>query len=578
MSTPQEIKIISQLGNENFQHAIWQTEITGDCSAWILLYLALEAVVEGQLQLEDLIVVDSTLQAKQTDSSDLIWNSSNSVLQLLQYLSFSPNHAAQQLLGCRLFGNWQQAEIEIASKAGQFGLSMQHQPNATKNTLQKLYGLAESIFNLPIELLKQVFVKALKINGQEISPIHSLSSCTQLDAVLYLKDQKHDYFFSYRHENQSLGIFLLLDQLHRIDHLAPYYHYFQQGLLPTKQLQAKTEWINILGDTYLGEFYTGKRKNKGVDDALQRYGYSHSFQAIKQFFGADDINIANLEAVFNLEENSVLDGRKAYILGAKAQETLAEFKRVHLNTLCLGNNHLKDYGEASLKHTLTQLECANIDFIGAGENQQQAHQCLEIKNNQGQCLAIFNGYWHRRPAYQDYDFYALGNSVGVACLNAILFEQLMQYRLAHPTHKIMVICHWGVDFKSIHPEQEKLAKVLTQIGADVVIGHGAHTIQPIQSMHQKPVIFGIGNGVFNSNGDFEKYQALPYGAIVRINLTESQLRLYPIYTHNRETFWQPRVVDELQFEQAKSLLTHQLDPANYIVGQDDLGHYLQLCF
>ncbi|MBK5649763.1 MAG: CapA family protein, partial [Acinetobacter sp.] len=117
-----------------------------------------------------------------------------------------------------------------------------------------------------------------------------------------------------------------------------------------------------------------------------------------------------------------------------------------------------------------------------------------------------------------------------------------------------------------------------QIGADVVIGHGAHTIQPIQSIHQKPVIFGIGNGVFNSNGDFEKYQALPYGAIARINLTESQLRLYPIYTHNRETFWQPRVVDELQFEQAKSLLTHQLDPANYIVGQDDLGHYLQLCF
>ncbi|MDO3665606.1 CapA family protein [Acinetobacter higginsii] len=578
MSAPQEIKIINQMGNQDFQHPIWQTEIAGDCSAWILLYLALEAVVDGRLQLEDGIVVDANFQAKQSDQPDLTWNSSNSVLQLLQYLSFTQNQFAQQLLGCHLFENWQQAQIEINSKAGQFGLNIQHPHDATKNSLQKLYGLAESIFNLPIELLKQVFVKALNINGQEIVPIHSLSSCTQLDAVIYLTDQRRDCFFSYRHENQSLGIFLLLDQLHRIDHLAPYYHYFQQGLLPTKQLQAKTEWINILGDTYFGEFYTEKRKNKGIEDALQRYGYRHSFEAIKDFFGPDDINIANLEAVFNLEENSILAGRKDYILGAKAQETLAEFNRIHLNALCLANNHLKDYGEASLKHTLTQLERANIDFIGAGENQQQAHQCLEIKNNQGQCLAIFNGYWHRRAAYQEYDFYALGYSAGVACLNAILFEQLMQYRLTHPTHKIMVICHWGVDFKSIYPEQEKLAKVLTQIGADVVIGHGAHTIQPIQTIHQKPVIFGIGNGVFNSNGHFEKYQALPYGTMVRINLSESRLKLYPIYTHNQKTFWQPRIVDELQFEQAKSLLTCQLDPTNYSVGQDDLGHYLQLNF
>ncbi|USA45783.1 CapA family protein [Acinetobacter sp. C26M] len=576
MSTPQEIKIMSQIGNEDFQHPIWQMEIAGDCSAWILFYIALKALVEGQLKLEDGVAADAILQAKQIDQSDLVWNSNNSVLQLLQCLSFSQNVVVQQLLGSQLFGNWQQAQIEISSTAGLFGLNIQHQQGSTQNTLQKLYGLAKAIFHTPIELLKLIFVKALKINGQEVAPAHSLSSCTQLDAVIYLKDQNQPYYFSYAHSNQTLGIFQLFDQLHRVDHLAPYYHSFQQGLLPVKQIQAKSEWVNIIGDTYFGEFYTEKRKNKGIDDALQRYGYSHSLEAIKHFFGPNDINIANLEAVFNLEENSILDGKKAYILGAKSEPTLAEFKRIHINTVCLANNHLKDYGERSLKHTLALLEQAEIDFIGAGTDQQQAHQCLEIKNDEGQCLAIFNGYWHRKSAYQEYNFYALGNSAGVACINAILFEQVMQYRLQHPKHKIIVICHWGVDFKSIHPEQQKLAKVLTQIGADLVIGHGAHTIQSIQSIHQKPVIFGIGNGVFNSNGLFEKYQALPYGAIARINLNECRLRLYPIYTHNQETFWQPRPVDELQFKQALCALTSQLDSANYIIGQDDLGHYLQL--
>ncbi|QHH96007.1 CapA family protein [Acinetobacter dispersus] len=573
MSLPQEIKIISQIGNQNFQHPIWQTEIAGDCSYWILLLLSLEPIVDGSLQLDD--VVSHHVQASK--GSIPVFEDHYSILKLLQALTFTQTQEIQQLLGCHLFGNWQQAQIEINSKAGQFGLNIQHPHDATKNSLQKLYGLAESIFNLPIELLNQVFVKTFNMNGQEVAPIRSLWTCRQLDAVLYLTDQAQDYYFSYRHINQSIGVFHLLNHVHRIDHLVPYYHSFQQGLLPVKQIQAKSEWVNIIGDTYFGEFYTDKRKHQGIDDALQRYGYSHSFEGIKQFFSPEDINIANLEAVFNLEENSILEGKKAYILGAKSEPTLAEFKRIHINTVCLANNHLKDYGDASLKHTLALLEQAEIDFIGAGTDQQQAHQCLEILSDV-QKVAIFNGYWHRTAAYQDYDFYALGKSSGVACINAVLFEQIMQYRVKHPQHKIIVICHWGVDFKSIHPEQEKLAKILTQIGVDLVIGHGAHTIQPIRSIHQKPVIFGIGNGVFNSNGNFEKYQALPYGGIIRLNLSQNRLKFYPIYTHNRETFWQPRPVDEVQFEQALCALTSQLDQAAYTLGKDHLGHYIQLDF
>ena len=84
-----------------------------------------------------------------------------------------------------------------------------------------------------------------------------------------------------------------------------------------------------------------------------------------------------------------------------------------------------------------------------------------------------------------------------------MLEQIGRYRLTHPEHKIIVICHWGVDFKPITKEQNKLAAILTQAGADLIIGHGAHTIQPVQIVNQKPVVFGIGNAVFNSNGEYE---------------------------------------------------------------------------
>lgn len=575
MSLPQEIKIISQIGNENFQHPLWQTEIAGDCSDWILVYLTLQRILAGQLQLEDRIVIEQ--QFEQSDQQAQFLKQDTSVLVSLQYWSFTQTLEHKQVLGCTLFGDWQQAQIQIEQTAQQFGLRLPHSDLYAQNTLQNLASLAQAIFEIPLPLLQKVFVKTFNLAGQEIAPFSAVLTCHQLDAVLIFSHQQHPYYFSYRHENQSLGIFHLLDDLHRIDHLVPYYHYFEQGVLPAKQIQAKSEWINIIGDTYFGEFYTNKRKNKGIEDALQRYGYAHSFENIKHFFHQNDINIANFEAVFNLDENSPLTDKKAFILGAQPKQTLDEFKRIHLNTLCLANNHLKDYGEPSLTHTLELLDQAEINFIGAGNDQQHAHQCLQIHGEQ-QSIAIFNGYWHRQMAYQQYDFYALGRSAGVASINAILFEQIMQYRVQYPQHKIIVICHWGIDFKSTHSEQEKLAQVLTQIGADLVIGHGSHTMQPIQRMNHKPVIFGIGNGVFNSNGEFEKYQALPYGLVVRINLKAQSVQLYPIFTDNLQSFWQPYPVNETQFEQAQHFLTRQLNVADYTLGQDQLGAYIQLKF
>ncbi|MBH2029177.1 MAG: CapA family protein [Moraxellaceae bacterium] len=574
MHTPQEIKIISQMGQENFKHAIWQTQIEGDCTHWVLLLLILEKILKNELKFDDEIVIEQQLQFYPFDASQL--EQSYKLGFLLQYLVFTQSYELGLFFAKYIFGDAGQAQKTIISKANSFGIQISFTTNTT-NTIQNLYLLAQAIFGMPIELIRQVFTKQLSAGSQKIRPISSLFTCHQLDAVLCLTNQNKNYYFSYCNKNQTIGIFQLLDHIHRIDHLVPYYHYFNVGLLPAKQISVKSNYINIIGDTYFGEYYTKRRKKKGIDDALQRYGYQYSFARIKQFFAEDDFNIANFEAVFNLDEYSPLQGEKDFILGAESQQTLTEFKRIHINALCLANNHSKDYGAASLIHSLTVLDQSNINWIGAGNNQQQAHQYFQIQIKQ-QNVAIFNGYWHRNTAYQDYDFYALGDGAGVACLNAILVEQIIQYKQVYPNHKIIVICHWGQDFQATQTEQEKLANLLTCIGADLVIGHGAHTIQPIQKINHKPVVFGIGNAVFNSNGEFEKYQALAYGLIVQINLIENKMKLYPISTNNLENFWQPYAVTDTQFKQAKLNLTSRLVQKDFFEGQDCLGHYIEMNF
>ncbi|MGE8551256.1 MAG: CapA family protein, partial [Acinetobacter calcoaceticus] len=72
--------------------------------------------------------------------------------------------------------------------------------------------------------------------------------------------------------------------------------------------------------------------------------------------------------------------------------------------------------------------------------------------------------------------------------------------------------------------------------------------------------------------------ALPYGCIVRLDLSKDRLRLYPIYTNNLKTFWQPYPVNKEDFSKASSYMTSLLAHENYSLAQDKLGFYVELGF
>lgn len=265
---------------------------------------------------------------------------------------------------------------------------------------------------------------------------------------------------------------------------------------------------------------------------------------------------------------------KPFVLDAKAEHTLKEIKQRNFQLVNLANNHAKDFGNEGLVYMLGQLKQQNIDYIGAGLNQLEAEQPIEL-SYKDQKVVIFNGYWHRIPAYLEFDFYALGKQSGVASLSGLL-QVIQTYKKQFPNTKIIVIAHWGVDFKQVHPKQIEIAEQLIESGVDLILGHGAHTLQSISTIKQKPVIYSMGNGVFNSNGEFTKHQALPYGLISKINLKEKTLNLYPILTNNLNTFWQPRPVNQDEFNQVVEFFNQDLVSLSLVKGQDELGYFLSM--
>ncbi|MEB3754568.1 CapA family protein [Acinetobacter sp. MD2(2019)] len=579
--------VTATLSHSNFSEKIWQTKTEFGIGSLILIYLALKKYSLDEIQLNSIYKVTANVdrEAKRANSLGLLLGESYYFCQILQYTILTQKPDCILALAEQLYQTTSNAVKEIKQEAEVLGINPDAILNVTgrnlrdvsqEKTFLDVFKVAKKIFELPDYFRKPFFIDLTYFKEKIIRPISIVASYTNLNGFLFIGGSHKKIYIGFSQQpNKMISIHYSDSEQAKIEHTLPYHQSFAE-LPSSKKVQAKSPYINILGDTYFGESYTKIRKRRKIEDALQKHGYNYSFEKIAPFFGQDDINIANFEAVFTVSENqqSPLDKIKPFILGADAEKTLNEFKNRNINHVVLANNHLKDYGSESLKYTLDQFEEKSIAYIGAGRNQQQANEFFEIEYKDKK-LAIFNGYWHRDTAYNKFDFYALGERDGVACTSGILVEQIKDYRTRYPSNKIMVICHWGIDFKPIHDEQTRIAKLLISCGVDIIIGHGPHTIQPIDYINNKPVIYSIGNGVFNSNGEYDKHQAMPYGCIVRLDLDKEVLKLYPIFTNNLKTFWCPYFVNPIDFDIAQKYL---LDTAeeNLTKNIDKYGHYLEV--
>lgn len=448
------------------------------------------------------------------------------------------------------------------------------QPELGFNLEKKsIYEILTFYHQLSPDDLKLFCPSIVYIKNKKIYPFSYLYINNLIDFIIQLSviDDKI-LLVRYRDHGQKKYMMIggqFIDQ--EYDTLIPYLIQHEIENLNIENVYLNSPYINFMGDTYFGEKYSEKRKKKNIKDALIKYGYHHSFQEISRFFRQEDFNIINFEAVFNTTDISSLNGRKGFILGAESNATRKELKVNQIDMVCLANNHALDYGEYSFIKTIQDFYYDGFIVLGGGKNQYQANKIIEF-TYQNKKIAIFNGYWKKINAYIDYEFYALNDRAGINILNGVMLYQIEQYKKYNPDSIVLCFCHWGLDYQPVHNYQQSLARRLIIAGADLIIGHGSHTLQKIDQYQGKFIIYSIGNGVFNNDGEYKQKQALSYGFLVRLNILTQEIYLYPIYTNNLKTFWQPRRVVEDEFKQLQEIYKEN----GFIADQDEFGFLFRL--
>jgi poly-gamma-glutamate capsule biosynthesis protein CapA/YwtB (metallophosphatase superfamily) len=192
-------------------------------------------------------------------------------------------------------------------------------------------------------------------------------------------------------------------------------------------------------------------------------------------------------------------------------------------------------GRENILKSLSVLDAHGISHAGAGANLDHAHKPA-IVERKGVTIGFlqYTARW-----YQDKDMIATPTEAGVAkitSLDGVTIDPVDLERLKsdikklRPQVDIVVVSHHnrdgstpvqfgavkgtsaGRDRTRTEEYQKQFAHAALDTGADLVFGHGTHTVQGVEMYKGKPILYAIGHSNFDQPG----YEKSTEGLVARV--------------------------------------------------------------
>jgi poly-gamma-glutamate synthesis protein (capsule biosynthesis protein) len=228
----------------------------------------------------------------------------------------------------------------------------------------------------------------------------------------------------------------------------------------------------ILQITFLGDVMLGR----GIDQAANRSIDWQPFAKLQPVIDKADILAANLESPLTTAPVTT----SGYVLCAPPKR-VADLKTASFDLVTFANNHTGDCGEAGIRQTLFLLRSNGIQV--AGPSPEPVYMC-----SRGKTLAFIS--------LDD-----ISTPLDLPRVKAIISSTVPKSDL------VIISIHWGSEYQAAPSARQRwLASILVAAGADVIVGHHPHIIQPIESLPRengKPpalVFYSMGNALFDQHG------------------------------------------------------------------------------
>jgi len=180
--------------------------------------------------------------------------------------------------------------------------------------------------------------------------------------------------------------------------------------------------------------------------------------------------------------------------------------------LNLANNNSFDQGASGLLETIYTIQESGLDYVGAGANIQEAQRPL-IKEIKGERIVIY------LMAEREFSM-ADEKTPGANPLELINFVNAMHQ---HKQGGIFIaLVHGGKEFYPYpSPEMVRRCRFMVDMGADAVICCHTNCPLPWEYYAEKPIIYGLGNLVFEPLN--EQKPSWHEGYLAKLTLEDKQV-------------------------------------------------------
>ena len=214
------------------------------------------------------------------------------------------------------------------------------------------------------------------------------------------------------------------------------------------------------------------------------------FASITPPLGSVDLSVVNVEMTIS-DRGAPRD--KTYVFRAPPSAA-GRIAAGGVRVANLANNHAMDYGPDALSDTIDLLEGAGVVTVGAGRDIDEAYR-YRVLTTEGGVSVAFVGASLIVPS----GFPAGPTTPGIASAHTTYLARVLDTVRAATAaaDAVVVAVHWGIERNPCTTEaQRTLARQLLDAGADAIIGHHPHVLQPVVFTGEKLVAFSLGNFIW----------------------------------------------------------------------------------
>lgn len=249
--------------------------------------------------------------------------------------------------------------------------------------------------------------------------------------------------------------------------------------------------VYLVGDVML---------DRGVEYMIYKYGegdFKYPFLKIADDLKKADILFGNLESIIS-DKGTRVGSEYSFRADPKAMDGLVY---AGFDIMSVANNHILDYSRQGMEDCFERLKQAGIEYVGGGFNKQEVINGItkELKGAKITFLAYTNKGSKAWMAGE--------NSLGIGWLDEEIEQDIKKAK--EKSDIVIVSFHTGDEYISeANGEQQYFSHLAVKSGADLVVSHHPHVVQPVEKYQGAWIAYSLGNFIFDQGFSKETMEGL----------------------------------------------------------------------